>query len=907
MKNLLLLFFFVISISQINAQLSGDYYIPQGSHSQGFATLADAFTAVNTQGVSGTVVLYIDDNLNEVGSNLVLYRGDLSSTNNLVIKPAPTKTPTIDITGCASSGHQAYAGITIDSTSYVTIDGSNTFGGSSQDLTISMSDGTNGRIIVQAYGNADNIEIKNCVLKYNQPPSSATASRGVYVNGQSTGVTDNFVVENCMIGDGLNDPAYAVSITGSSSASLFCSNISIKNNVLYGTLRRVYFFNVGTSSSVCEISGNMIYGLNAPPSGNVVWGILFNAYGGTINIFNNKLHSLRSVTTGTQGIYAFGTLNGSANTVLNIYNNFFGGDFVHSGTGIPASVDVISFQDAPTGAVVNLYFNTVVLNNMTQQATGRMTCLRFNPVAGSTFNIKNNIFINYKDTTISSVLYFGGSALTFASDNNLLYASGSTANIGYFNSTLQPTLSDWQTATGQDSASVSKDVSFISQTDFHLTGSSDGDIDLLGIPLGGLFTFDIDNETRNTLYPYKGADEGTKKLIYTIAEAREDLNNDLIPDRLNDTLTIRGIVISPNYQTTNHSYYIWDGTAGITEFLGGTTSPVLNLGDEVQMTGIIGQFRGLTQIQPFNSGSITLLSSGNPTPDPVVLTMAEYMQNPESYEGTLIGFVSVNKVSGNWPSNGSATLVVTDGTDTIDLRIDSDTDLDNNPEPTWPVDIIGLGSQFSSGSTVLNDGYQLLPRYYATDILPAGTIPVELSSFVASVSNGKVILSWATITETNNKGFAVEKSSGSEFEQIGFVDGKGTTTEKQFYTFTDNTPGTGVVRYRLKQIDFNGTYKYSDIVEVDVNIPAKFDLAQNYPNPFNPSTTIRYTIGNAVNVSLVIYNTLGEEVITLVNNQFTEPGVYNVVFDASNLASGTYIYRLIAGDFVMTKKMVLMK
>ncbi|BDQ03192.1 DUF4623 domain-containing protein [Ignavibacterium sp.] len=396
-------------------------------------------------------------------------------------------------------------------------------------------------------------------------------------------------------------------------------------------------------------------------------------------------------------------------------------------------------------------------------------------------------------------------------------------------------------------------------------------------------------------------------LTLPIAVVREDTNNDLIPDRLGDTVTIGGIIISPNYQTTNHSYYVWDGTAGITEFLGGTTSPTLNLGDSVYMQGVVGQFRGLTQIQPFSSSHIIYVNSGNPTPDPVVLTMAEYMQNPESYEGTLIGFVSVNKVSGNWPSNGSATLVVTDGTDTIDLRIDSDTDLDNNPEPTWPVDIIGLGSQFSSGSTVLNDGYQLLPRYYATDILPAGTIPVELSSFVASVSNGKVILSWATITETNNKGFAVEKSSGSEFEQIGFVDGKGTTTEKQFYTFTDNTPGTGVVRYRLKQIDFNGTFKYSDIVEVDVNIPAKFDLAQNYPNPFNPTTTIRYSIANPVNVSLIIYNTLGEEVMTLVNNQFTEPGVYNVVFDASNLASGTYIYRLTAGDFVMTKKMVLTK
>lgn len=130
--------------------------------------------------------------------------------------------------------------------------------------------------------------------------------------------------------------------------------------------------------------------------------------------------------------------------------------------------------------------------------------------------------------------------------------------------------------------------------------------------------------------------------------------------------------------------------------------------------------------------------------------MADYFQNPEAYKATLIGFVNVNKVSGTWPSNNSATLTITDGTDTFALRIDSDTDLDNNPEPTWLVDIIGLGSQFSSAPSVVNDGYHLLPRFYSTDILPAGTIPVELSSFAASISNGKVILSWSTVTEKNN-------------------------------------------------------------------------------------------------------------------------------------------------------------
>lgn len=396
--------------------------------------------------------------------------------------------------------------------------------------------------------------------------------------------------------------------------------------------------------------------------------------------------------------------------------------------------------------------------------------------------------------------------------------------------------------------------------------------------------------------------------ITPIVEARADYDNNLIPDRLNDTLTIRGTVISPNYQTTNHSYYIWDGTAGITEILFGTTNPVLNLGDDVFVTGVIGIFRGLTQIQAPNSNAIQILSTGNPVPDPVVLTVAEYLANPEAYEGTLVGFVAVNKVGGTWPTAGtSSTLQISDGTGTVDLRIDSDTDLDNNPEPSWPVDIIGLGSQFSTGTTVYDNGYQILPRYYATDVLPAYTIPVELIALEATFNEGKVTLTWSTATETNNQGFEVQRSSDGEFVKVGFVPGFGTTTETKQYSFTENNLPVGTYSYRLKQVDFDGTFEYSKVVEVEVLAPKVFDLAQNYPNPFNPNTVIEYSIASPVNVTLTIYSVLGEQVAVLVNNQFTEAGKYTVQFNAANLASGTYIYRLQAGDFVSTKKMLLMK
>jgi DNA/RNA endonuclease YhcR with UshA esterase domain len=393
--------------------------------------------------------------------------------------------------------------------------------------------------------------------------------------------------------------------------------------------------------------------------------------------------------------------------------------------------------------------------------------------------------------------------------------------------------------------------------------------------------------------------------IITIAEAREDLNSDLIPDRLGETVTIKGVVLSPNYQTANHSYYIWDGTAGITEIIFGTTNPVLNLGDSVQITGVIGQFRGLTQIQPADSSGIVLINSGNPVPGPIVLTVAQYVSDPEAYEGTLVGFASVNKISGTW--GGNQTLKVSDGTDTLDLRIDSDTDLDNNPEPSWPVDIIGLASQFSSPSSALDNGYQILPRYYATDVLPAGTIPVELISFTASYSKNNVTLTWATATETNNQGFEVErKSVTTNWTKIGFVPGFGTTTEARQYSFTDNNIAPGSFSYRLKQVDFDGSFEYSDVVNVNVTAPVVFALEQNYPNPFNPSTLISYSIPQNSFVTLKVYDILGNEVATLVN-QTQSAGKYDVRFDATNLSNGVYIYSIKTENFTSTKKMIFMK
>jgi photosystem II stability/assembly factor-like uncharacterized protein len=185
-------------------------------------------------------------------------------------------------------------------------------------------------------------------------------------------------------------------------------------------------------------------------------------------------------------------------------------------------------------------------------------------------------------------------------------------------------------------------------------------------------------------------------------------------------------------------------------------------------------------------------------------------------------------------------------------------------------------------------------------------IPVNLVSFSANVVDDQVNLNWKTATETNNKGFEIERNLGVSWNKISFISGKGTTSEGTSYSYIDNPQTNGLVQYRLKQIDFDGTYEYSNVVEVNIGAPAKFELAQNYPNPFNPVTTIKYSLAVKANVELKIYNILGKEVARLVNEN-QDAGNYSVEFNATKLSSGVYFYEINAGSFNAKKKMILIK
>jgi len=206
---------------------------------------------------------------------------------------------------------------------------------------------------------------------------------------------------------------------------------------------------------------------------------------------------------------------------------------------------------------------------------------------------------------------------------------------------------------------------------------------------------------------------------------------------------------------------------------------------------------------------------------------------------------------------------------------------------------------------------------YKFPVTIMNVIPVELSSFTVTTEGQNALLNWRTATELNNRGFEIQRiplstsliKGGKQggWQVIGFIDGVGTTTEPQHYSFTDTELSNGVYRYRLKQVDLDGSFILSEQVEISIKVPpAEFKLSQNYPNPFNPSTTIRFNIPEAENVVLKIYDAIGNEIVTLADERLSA-GNYNINFNASDLSSGIYFYSLEAGSFGATKKMILLK
>ncbi len=198
-------------------------------------------------------------------------------------------------------------------------------------------------------------------------------------------------------------------------------------------------------------------------------------------------------------------------------------------------------------------------------------------------------------------------------------------------------------------------------------------------------------------------------------------------------------------------------------------------------------------------------------------------------------------------------------------------------------------------------------------LIDFSVIPVELTSFSAESIGNDVLLKWSTASETNNHGFQIErKEDEKNWINVAFINGSGTTSIEKNYSYNDTDLKPGFYTYRLKQLDFDGSFEYSETIEVEVNMPMQYSLDQNYPNPFNPETTIKYNLPFDSNVKITLYNSLGEQINELVKG-INPAGAYEINFNADDYSSGVYFYSIEAlsvdgeKNFRNTKKMLLVK
>lgn len=226
----------------------------------------------------------------------------------------------------------------------------------------------------------------------------------------------------------------------------------------------------------------------------------------------------------------------------------------------------------------------------------------------------------------------------------------------------------------------------------------------------------------------------------------------------------------------------------------------------------------------------------------------------------------------------------------------------------------GTTIEVTSGADICADVVTINGTYSGAGTQCGGALPVELVAMTAQAAKSAVTLNWTTATETNNFGFEIERAAVSgqqtavSWKNLGFVAGSGTSSSPREYSYTDKSLTPGRYAYRIKQVDNDGTFSYTQAAEVEVGLaPREFTLSQNYPNPFNPWTTVEFTLPVDGHVMLKLYDVTGRELATLLDKERNAGYYHQVTVDASRFGSGTYFLQLEFNGQQLTRKILLVK
>ena len=822
-----------------------------------YATVTAAIADANLRGVGGaTRFLLTDPSYSEAGTMTINVPG-VSALNTFTIKPQVGIVPTISVNSTSP--------IFVINSSFTIIDGSNTVGGLSRDLTLinnGVTTASSGGIFVGSANAVSSTMIRSCVIK----TSGSTIAYGIVFNsGDGNSAISNTITKTNL----------GIQAQGSFGSG---TNITIGANSIGDAVDRIG--NKGIvilATTGFTVTGNVVTEINNALSVNcdgIFTGLSgTNAINGTIN--ENRISNI--VNTSGSGYGGHGIWIGSgASCNINVYNNAVSG-ILGSGDNITSTLDIYD----PAGIIVtsstsgvNIYYNSIYMSgqNAAYSPSSGWTgssCILIDTLC-SGIDMRNNALRNDETSLSASYIPYlviaKGTPLvpSFNVLNyNLYYENTGIANqqFGRYFGIDYATFTAWKAGSGviEGTSSTYADPGFTSTTNLAINASSPlaWNVNGMGQPLA-LVGVDLLETPRSTTVVTGSTDIGAYNVTPSTAPA---------------TATASG---APAVNTT--TTYTLNGRTLCTIAWGPAGTPP----SSVNLTYFPGT-------NPPNAGAFKVSNAYwvITVPDGSGYSYDITFIYDDSQIGTIVPEASIRLAKATTPAIGYTPYIVA-GTGAGQYALNT---VSNN------ITVYGL-TGFST--------------FTLTD--QAAPLPVELASFTSSTDHRNVSLNWSTVSEHNNTGFDIERKlvgPTNSFSKVGFVAGAGNSNISKSYSFNERNVESGKYNYRLKQMDNNGNFHYYDLSnEVIVGIPTKFELSQNYPNPFNPSTKINYDLPVDSKVSIVLFDMTGKQVANIFNaNQ--SAGYQTVSFNASNLASGAYFYQITATggsqSFTKTMKMMLVK
>ncbi|HRE10857.1 MAG TPA: BNR-repeat neuraminidase N-terminal domain-containing protein [Ignavibacteria bacterium] len=868
--------------------MSGIYYVGSG---QDFATITQAVNNLNSRGLSSTVTFLLTDSAYSSETYPIVVSNDvpgLEGGSYLIIKPAPGVN--VSITGLPPAEDNSIFKILGNN---VTFDGSNLPGGSTRNLFINniQRDTTNDgprAINIQSANSipVNNISIKNCMLRvkahYNTTNGYGEVIKIGTRNSNAAYAEFNGInIHNNEISGGI----YGIFANANTTPGFHSLNLTVTDNNLdvndTNRIRVSGVFAKGFDNSV--VTGNSIGNfytwaeIHYYPDNNSC-GIHIN--GNNTSIEKNRIFNIQSFWG-----YAEGVRTSGAN--VKIANNFI--------------TEVFSYTFETVGILVFSGGKQLIANNSVNIAgvhdpgdnSSNERCLQISNrmVHSDTIFVLNNIFsINIPGSQRSCFLVdIFDSVYTskFKLLNNCYYFEKMAkprfrlfhpGGAGIIDSLFER----WQSRSGFDKNSFCADPKFISDADLHIDPSSLS-VNGRGVYVSGI-SDDIDGNNRPT--------------GQSITESPVDVGADQYTPV---SFTGNNAILSGNVYK--------DGLYPVISKTFGSFTTVM----AKVYPGVRSNFGYMNRISADYNRNIIETERNNEQSAIDIMPL-----------NNSVSFNSLNTPWLFWEFTGFSA-----GIDPIVLKFHyNEEQLATISELNIRIAVFnGVTWDSAFAQTVNTDsnyievtfpgGYSWAANPVFSLIYNETPLPVMISGFFANVLMRDVKLRWVTEAEINNRGFYIERrikisdNSFSNWQQLGFIEGSGTTGLPVEYSYIDRKLGKGIYQYRLRQVDLNGNYEYHFLPnEQVIGSPVKFDLGQNYPNPSNPVSKIDFTVPFTGKVSLRIYDLLGREVVTLIDKEL-EADYYSAEFNGSNLASGVYFYRLTAEGgaekFAKTMKLILVK